>query len=282
MAPSAPPDGAIGQAQRRQIAQDEGMSRILMPLPDRDFDPTESAVPWTMLSEAGHEVTFATQSGQPGQADPLVLDGLPFGLGARRDALDCYARMTSAPEYAERTVRWDEVDPEDYDGLFLTGGHAAGMRPFLESEHVQAMVRSFFARDLPVGAICHGVLAVARTRDASGRPILEGRRSTCLPRYMEALAYYITAWKLGRYYRTYDAYVEQEVREALGPAGVFERGPIHLFSRGSRRDDGPAFVVEDGAYVSGRWPGDAWAIARRFESRLPRAAEDAAHAAHAA
>lgn len=29
--------------------------RVLMPLPDHDFDVTEVAVPWKVLSEAGHE-----------------------------------------------------------------------------------------------------------------------------------------------------------------------------------------------------------------------------------
>ena len=30
--------------------------RVLLPLPDRDFDVTEVAVPWAVLREAGHEV----------------------------------------------------------------------------------------------------------------------------------------------------------------------------------------------------------------------------------
>jgi hypothetical protein len=28
--------------------------RVLLPLPDRDFDVTEVAVPWAILREAGH------------------------------------------------------------------------------------------------------------------------------------------------------------------------------------------------------------------------------------
>jgi len=32
--------------------------------------------------------------------------------------------------------------------------------------------------------------------------------------------------------------------------------------------DTGAFVVEDGNYVSARWPGDAYSYARRFESLL--------------
>jgi hypothetical protein len=43
-----------------------------------------------------------------------------------------------------------------------------------------------------------------------------------------------------------------------------------MTARGTRDDDGPAFLVEDGNYVSGRWPGDAWKVARAFAARLPR------------
>jgi hypothetical protein len=94
-------------------------------------------------------------------------------------------------------------------------------------------------------------------------------RTTCLPGYMERTAYLLTFWKLGRYYRTYPAYVEEEVRAALkDPREQFVRGPIELTKRGTERDDGPAFVVEDGRYLSARWPGDAYLIARKFASML--------------
>lgn len=70
------------------------------------------------------------------------------------------------------------------------------------------------------------------------------------------------------YYRTYPAYVEDEVRAALAAPGHFERGPKELSKRGTREDDTHAFVVEDGRYVSARWPGDAYLIARKLCERL--------------
>ena len=77
-------------------------------------------------------------------------------------------------------------------------------------------VAAFAALGRPLGAICHGTVLLARSLDPStGRSVLYGRRTTCLPKYMERTAYYLTAWKLGRYYRTYPAYVEDEVRAAL-------------------------------------------------------------------
>jgi hypothetical protein len=87
---------------------------------------------------------------------------------------------------------------------------------------------------------------------------------------MERSAYFLTSWKLGRYYRTYPAYVEDEVRAALeDPARQFVRGPRVLSARGTADDDGPAFFVEDGNYVSARWPGDAYLFAKRLLAKLP-------------
>jgi putative intracellular protease/amidase len=109
-----------------------------------------------------------------------------------------------------------------------------------------------------VGAICHGPIVLARAA------VLAGRRTACLPKYMERLSYYVTAWKLGSYYRTYPAYVEDEVRQA---GARVEQGPFTL-TRGTATDDGPAFTVQDGNYLSARWPGDAYLFARRFDQLL--------------
>ena len=46
------------------------------------------------------------------------------------------------------------------------------------------------------------------------------------------------------------------------------RGPTSLVARGTDADDRPAFVVEDGRYVSARWPGDAYLFAKRFMAKL--------------
>jgi putative intracellular protease/amidase len=248
--------------------------RVLIPLSDRDFDVTEVAVPWRILRDAGHEVVFATeQAGTTPAADPLLLTGVLFGkLGAAPEAVRQYQELARAPEF-DATQAWADLNPAAFDGLLLPGGHAPGMRQYLGSPVLQAQVARFWALGRPVGAICHGVLVLARTRDpATGRSVLAGRRTTCLPKYMERSAYLATAWRLGRYYRTYPAYVEDEVRAALDdPARQFSRGPRTLSARGTAADDTAAFVVQDGNYVSARWPGDAYLFGRRFTDLLQRA-----------
>jgi putative intracellular protease/amidase len=239
-----------------------------MPLPDRDFDVTEVAVPWRLLTEAGHEVVFATEDGATPACDPKLITGVIFGqLGARSEAIEFYRAMEASPGF-QAPRRWRDLDVADYGALFLAGGHAPGMRQYLGSELLQAKIAAFWATGRPVAAICHGVLVLARSKDAAGRSVLSGTRTTCLPRYMERSAYLLTFWRLGRYYRTYPAYVEDEVTAALASPGDFVRGPTTRTARGTRDDDGPAFVVEDGRYVSGRWPGDSYLIAKKLLARL--------------
>jgi putative intracellular protease/amidase len=243
--------------------------RILLPLPDRDFDVTEVAVPWRLLTDAGHQVTFATErGGEAPEADPLLLTGVIFGkLGAYPEPQAFYRQLTEAPEFRAPTA-WDKLEPVDYDGLILPGGHAPGMRQYLDGEALREKIAEFWTLGRPVGAICHGVLPLARTVDPStGRSVIAGKRTTCLPKYMERSAFYLTAWLRGRYYRTYPSYVEDEVKAALDNPTQFERGP-RTTTRASADDDTHAFVVQDGNYLSARWPGDAYLFTRRFQALL--------------
>jgi putative intracellular protease/amidase len=185
-----------------------------MPLPDTDFDTTEVAVPWRLLSDQGQSIVFATEhGGRPPSCDPRLLTGVIFGkLGAEPEPRAFYAQLTLDPAFRD-PLSWSGLDPADYDGLILAGGHAPGMRQYLGSAGLQAMVGQFWALGRPAGAICHGVLVLARAADPrTGRSVLADKQTTCLPKYMERGAYLSTAWRLGRYYRTYPAYVEDEVK----------------------------------------------------------------------
>jgi putative intracellular protease/amidase len=76
------------------------MSKVLMPLPARDFDPTEAAVTWRVIRDAGHQVFFATPDGQPAKADPLMLSG------ERLDVWGVACRTVYLKEYRQvRTLR---------------------------------------------------------------------------------------------------------------------------------------------------------------------------------
>src|SRR5579871_2944375 len=152
------------------------MAKVLMPLPDRDFDPTEAAVPWKLLSEAGHEVSFATENGDAPACDPLLIDGVLYGqLGAKDEPKAFYAEMAKSKAFTT-PKRWSHIDPSAVDAMMLAGGHAKGMRQYLAGEVLREKVSAFAATNKPLGAICHGVLVLARAG------ALKGKKTTCLPK----------------------------------------------------------------------------------------------------
>ena len=271
---------------------------ILIPIPARDFDPTEVAVPWKVLTARGHRVVFATPGGRPGAADDIMVTGrgLPLIgrlLRANTDGRAAYAEMLTDPAFRV-PLRWDEIAMTAFDGLLLPGGHRArGMRDYLESSTLQAAVVQAFAADKPVAAICHGVLLAARSLEpTTGRSVLHGRKTTALTWALErsasALAHVFRPWDRD-YYRTYVEApgqpagfmsVQAEVTRALASPGDFLDVPADApdrkrktsgLDRDTVADPGPAFVVRDGRYVSARWPGDAHVFAATFADVLDKA-----------
>lgn len=246
--------------------------KVCIAIPSTDFDPTESGVPYEVLSGAGHEVFFATPDGKPGRADARMVEGRGLGpwrpiLMATREARRAYHAMERSRRFRE-PIAYAAIEAHGFDALVLPGGHAQGMRSFLESPRLQAAVGEHLRRQLPLGAICHGVLVVARSVDpGTGRSVLFGRRTTALLESMEMSAWLMTCAWLGNYYRTYPETVEHEVRRALASPDDFVRGPFRV-SRDSARDQDPGFAVTDGSYVSARWPGDAYTFAHRLASML--------------
>jgi putative intracellular protease/amidase len=283
------------------------MAVVLMPLPALDFDPTEVAVSWQVLSAAGHRVVFATPSGHQAQADELMVTGRgldPWGLvpgldhltlvgralRADRQGRVAHAALLEDPDF-RAPLHWAEGRRSVYDALVLPGGHRArGMRDYLESQEVRQVVLNAFGAGKPVGAICHGVLAAARAIDpVTERSVLYGRRTTALTWELERRAWELTRWTRWwdrDYYRTYmeeplqhTGYmsVQQEVTRALAEPTDFRDVPRRVpYSRRKRsgrsrdtlNDDRPAWVVRDGSYVSARWPGDAHTFAKTFAAVL--------------
>jgi putative intracellular protease/amidase len=283
------------------------MGTVLIPIPDRDFDPTEVAVSWQVLRANGHQVVFATESGSPGVADDIMVTGrgLDFWsaipvlgaitvvgrmLRANKGARRAYQDMLQSLDY-QLPSSWAEATLDGVDALLLPGGHRArGMRSYIDSDTLHRLVVDAFARGLKVGAICHGVLLAARSVDpATGHSVLYGRRTTALTWALER-----TAWRLTRitrfwnpdYYRTYSEEpgqaagymsVQSEVTRALKNPSDFcdvERGSPRWrmktsgMVRDTATDARPAFVVDDGTYISARWPGDTHTFAKVLSDKL--------------
>jgi putative intracellular protease/amidase len=286
--------------------------RVLMPLPNFDFDPTEVCVSWEFMHSRGYEVIFATENGDRAYADPIMISGEgldPWGfipglkklvlfgrlLRAHKDGRDSYSAIQQNDSFLH-PLKYSELNADDFDGLLLAGGHAPGMRQYLESSALQSFIADFFQSvgpensHKPVGAICHGVLMAARSKSKeTGLSVLHGRKTTSLTwsqeKAAQKLSRFLRFWD-PLYYRTYRESeeepfgywsVESEIRRALEDDDDFVLVPpdapdYRLKTNGIARDtpdnSRPAWVVRDGNYVSARWPGDVHAFIREYTSLL--------------
>lgn len=281
--------------------------KILIPLPRHDFDPTEVAVSWSILRDAGHTLFFATPDGARGHTDPLMISGEgldPWGfipilkklkliglsLRAGRSARAAYGQLEADAHFL-KPLRYADLKVQNFDALLLPGGHAKGMRDYLESAELQCFVADFFDSDKPVAAVCHGVVLAARSiSKKTGKSVLHGLKTTALTWKLESSGWFLTKffarfWDPD-YFRTYveesgEAMgwrsVQQEVTRALAKPEDFRdvaRDAPHHFlktsgiARDSTNDARPAWVVRDGRYVSARWPGDVHTFARTFADVL--------------
>jgi len=229
---------------------------------------------------------------------PIIKKIPLFGLllRANSDARAAYAQMILDPNF-QQPCPFESLNVHDYCGLILPGGHAPRMRAYLEDKALQKFVVSFFEdidklrQHRPVAAICHGVVLAARAISASTKKsVLYGKKTTALTWKLEKSAwdltkYFIRFWD-SNYYRTYielpdeqDGYrgVQQEVTRALKNSDDFQDVPKsdkHYFLKtaGIFRDksnsSNAAWVVEDGNYLSARWPGDVHTLAHQFVAKL--------------
>jgi len=249
------------------------MKRVLCPLPAYGFDPTETAIPWKILTEGGVQIVFATPDGQVPAGDEAMLTGDGLGiwkrvLRARHDAADAYGEMTQAASF-NQPAKYSDIIADDFDALLLPGGHDKRVRDFLESTVLQEAIAEFFTSGKPVAAICHGVVAAARSKDPkTGRSVLHGYRTTSLLKSQEMLAFNMTRLWLKDYYLTYPGLtVEDEVKATLADYSQFEHGPTPL-GRDMPSKLSRGFFVRDRNYLSARWPGDVYSFALEFERML--------------
>lgn len=256
--------------------------KILVPLPTVGFDPTEMAVPVSYLKKVGHTIVFATPDGKPSEgADPYTLCGFVFGLLFKifPEPKALYEQVIDMPEYAN-PISYSDIVPNEYDGVFLTGGHAPGMKSYLANSVLLDKVGEFFELKRPVAAICHGVLVLARAKDKNGNSLLYKRRATSLLSWLEVQAYLVTHYLVGipaKEYQlstTWPLYTEDEVRSSgIGELVVGPYDILAPLTPGTASDHTHAFVVEDltpnmTPLITARFWSDVYLFSQRFDTLL--------------
>jgi putative intracellular protease/amidase len=197
----------------------------------------EFAKPYKIVTDAGHEVVVATPNGVTPNVDMMSLR--PSMAGGEKGALELEAIIRSA-EVMRRPLKLSDVRLEDYDAVYLPGGHGP-MADLAFDADVGRLLTAQLASGNPLFIVCHAPASMLATRIHGVSPF-KGYRVTCFTDEEEAavgLASRAT-WLL-----------ETELKEKVGVN--FSRGEIWK-----------PYMVEDRNLVTGQNPASAELLAKRL------------------
>ena len=138
--------------------------------------------PYYEFIDKGYEVTLASPKGGQPPIDPMskLTENI---TGANRRFQD----DSTAQEKFRNTLKLDELNPADYDGLFFPGGHGP-IWDLARSEKSGQIILDFLQQNKPVAAVCHGPAALIKPAELQPG-LLKGKRITGFTNAEEILAF---------------------------------------------------------------------------------------------
>lgn len=220
------------------------MKKVLIVLPSHDqlgntgqktgFWLEEFTDPYYKFIDSGYEVTIASPRGGKPPVDPKSTQKENQSESTQR-----FERDKSAQVKLENTLVLSQVSANDYDTLFLPGGHGP-MWDLSSDENMKKIVEDFYSDKKIVSAVCHGPAGLLQATDRNGNSILKGKKITGFTNNEES-AVGLT--------KTVPFSLENRMKE-LG--GKFEKG-----------QDFKPFVISDGQLITGQNPKSALPAAEK-------------------
>lgn len=87
----------------------------------------------------------------------------------------------------ENTSSLSEIRQEDYDIIYLAGGHGA-MWDLANSEQLSNMIAEMYEDGKVVAAVCHGVAGLQNVKLSNGEYLIKGKKGTGFSYFDEGLA----------------------------------------------------------------------------------------------
>lgn len=137
------------------------MKKVLIVIGDA-AEALDTFYPYWRVQEEGYQAVVAAPQAR---VYHLVMHEIPPGWEVTKES----------PSYhLAADIAFADVVPEEYDGLFLTGGRAPEYLRY--NEHLLGIVRHFFAANKPVAVVCHGAEIVATAG------VVKGKRMATVPK----------------------------------------------------------------------------------------------------
>ena len=194
---------------------------------------SEAAEPYIAFQGAGFKVDIASPKGGPVPIDPNSVEN-----GNDDEKFNEVAKLL------QNTLRMKDVIYENYDAIFLAGGHGA-MFDFPGEPDIQNIMAYFKDNGRIISAVCHGPAAFADAKTKDGKYLVDGVKLTAFTNEEE------------------DSVNLSEDMPFMLQTKLEENGAG--FVKGTA---GEEHVVSSGNFVTGQNPASSQAVAEAVINRL--------------
>ncbi|WP_440880131.1 type 1 glutamine amidotransferase domain-containing protein [Tenacibaculum sp. C7A-26P2] len=128
----------------------------------------ELAAPYYILTEAGHEVVFASPDGGEAPIDLLSMKA-PF----TSEYTERFVKDDAAVFAAKNTMKLRNIDYNTFDSVFFPGGYGL-IWDLASDQHVIKLIKDFYESDRPVAMVCHAAAILRDVKLSNGKYLVEG------------------------------------------------------------------------------------------------------------
>ena len=158
------------------------MTRILMVLTSHDlmgvsgkrtgnwFD--EVATPYYTFKHAGFDVTMASPNGGAAPLDPFSFDDAFMTQNTHDFLAD-----PAAQRLLTNTLKFTDIDPRQYDGVFFPGGYGQLWDLASDSKVIRS-IEDWIEEGTPVAMVCHAPAILRDAKKGDGEPLVAGMNVT--------------------------------------------------------------------------------------------------------
>lgn len=131
----------------------------------------ELTTPYYAFLESGADVTVASVEG-----GAIPVDKRSVAEEGENDAsVERYLNDADAQHAFQNTNSFMDYKPNDYDAVFLPGGHGT-MFDYPKSSGLATMIERFDQAGKIVSAVCHGPAGLVGAKTSAGDPLVKGRK----------------------------------------------------------------------------------------------------------
>jgi len=212
------------------------------------FWAAELTHPLHVFQEAGYEVEVASTQGGPIEMDGYSNPTDASGYSAHDVISLGYLQQDWFKEMLANATSLTDVNPEDYDAIFLVGGQAP-MYTFRGNHDLEELFAQFYESGKPSAAVCHSTTLLLEAKKSNGDLIVKDRTWTGFANSEEDVADQAVGQKIQPYR------IEDEANKLTGT--TFKVAAP--FS---------SYAITDGNLITGQQQNSGAAAARMVVSQL--------------